>query len=307
MPTDTKRLAVPEKTIPYQFYLPAKKIPANPLNGKNLRQDGRQAEEMRPIFIKTKVVTRAKGSVYLESGDTKVMCSVFGPREVSKREDFSMTGAICVEFKFATFSETCRRGHQQDGQERDLSLLLQETLQPAILLHTFPKCQVDISITVLENGGSALSTAITAASIALVDAGVEMYDVVIGAAVLFCPRDESEESQTQMKKIDSIALVDPSSSEESLLSSPSSNHGLLVVGYMPSLDQIAGFHQSGTTSIDVFHAGVQTCVATAKKALPLVKRKIAESEGMLTKDSLELAARLARKPEAASRSIVDSV
>ena len=70
------------------------------------------------------------------------MCSVFGPREVSKREDFSMTGAICVEFKFATFSETCRRGHQQDGQERDLSLLLQETLQPAILLHTFPKCQV---------------------------------------------------------------------------------------------------------------------------------------------------------------------
>ena len=72
MPTDTKRLAVPEKTIPYQFYLPAKKIPANPLNEKNLRQDGRQAEEMRPIFIKTKVVTRAKGSVYLESGDTKV-------------------------------------------------------------------------------------------------------------------------------------------------------------------------------------------------------------------------------------------
>merc|ERR1719228_848592 len=106
-----------------------------------------------------------------------------------------------------------------------------------------------------------------------------------------------------MKKIDSIALVDPSSSEESLLSSPSSNHGLLVVGYMPSLDQIAGFHQSGTTSIDVFHAGVQTCVATAKKALPLVKRKIAESEGMLTKDSLKLVARLARKPEAASRSI----
>ena len=72
----------------------------------------------------------------------QVMCSVFGPREVSKREDFSMTGAVCVEFKFATFSEKCRRGHQQDGQEKDLSLLLQETLQPAILLHTFPKCQV---------------------------------------------------------------------------------------------------------------------------------------------------------------------
>jgi len=142
MPADNKRLAVPEKTIPYQFYLPPKKIPAFPLNDQGLRSDGRKAEEMRPIFIKTKVVTQAKGSAYLEAGDTKVMCSVFGPREVSKREDFSMTGAICVEFKYATFSENCRRGHQQDGQEKDLSLLLQETLQPAILLHTFPKCQV---------------------------------------------------------------------------------------------------------------------------------------------------------------------
>ena len=72
MPTDTKRLAVPEKTIPYQFYLPPKKVPAFPLNEKGLRSDGRKAEEMRPIFIKTKVVTQAKGSAYLEAGDTKV-------------------------------------------------------------------------------------------------------------------------------------------------------------------------------------------------------------------------------------------
>ena len=72
MPTDTKRLAVPEKTVPYQFYLPPKKIPAFPLNEKQQRADGRKAEEMRPIFIKTKVVTKAKGSAYLEVGDTKV-------------------------------------------------------------------------------------------------------------------------------------------------------------------------------------------------------------------------------------------
>ena len=55
----------------------------------------------------------------------------------------------------------------------------------------------------LENGGSALSTAITAASIALVDAGIEMYDVVVGATVLFCPHDEQ---QTDLKKKGSTAL-----------------------------------------------------------------------------------------------------
>ena len=72
MPTDNKRLAVPEKSVPYQFYLPPKKIPAHPVNEKRLRADGRKPEEMRPIFIKTKVVTRAKGSAYFEAGDTKV-------------------------------------------------------------------------------------------------------------------------------------------------------------------------------------------------------------------------------------------
>ena len=73
MPTDTKRLAVPEKTVPYQLYLPPKKISLNPFDANNKRSDGRKAEEMRPIFIKTKVVTQAKGSAYLEVGNTKVI------------------------------------------------------------------------------------------------------------------------------------------------------------------------------------------------------------------------------------------
>ena len=75
--------------------------------------------------------------------------------------------------------------------------------------------------------------------------------------------------------------VDPSAAEEYLLSVPSSLHGLLVVGLMPSLNQIAGFHQTGSTTIDVFQAGLKTCVQAAQKALPLVRKKIAESEGML--------------------------
>ena len=73
MPTDTKRLAVPEKSVPYQLYLAPEKVSPNPFDAKDVRVDGRKAEEMRPMFIKTKVVTRAKGSAYLEVGDTKVI------------------------------------------------------------------------------------------------------------------------------------------------------------------------------------------------------------------------------------------
>jgi len=271
MPTDNKRLAVPEKTIPYQFYAPPKRIqPLVDESGK--RRDTRKAEDIRPMFIKTKIVTQAKGSAYIEIGHTKVSCSVFGPREVAKREEFSMTGALQVDFKFATFGEICRRGHQQDGQEKDLSLLLQETLQPAVLLHKFPKCQVDISITVLENGGSCLSAAITAASIALVDAGIEMYDVVIGSSVMVCPLPRREDEPERM-----VALVDPSLGEETTPSCSPSPHALLIVGFMPALNQIAGFHQTGGADLDAFHAGIRASIEASTKILPLVRKKIAES------------------------------
>ena len=43
-----------------------------------------------------------------------------------------MAGQLMCEFKLATFSSPVRRGHQQDATEKDLSLLIQEALEPAV-------------------------------------------------------------------------------------------------------------------------------------------------------------------------------
>lgn len=86
------------------------------------------------IVLKTGVVTQAKGSAYIEIGDTKVICSVFDPREIPNRIGYCAVGELYCEFKFASFSTQKRKLFQQDAEEKEYSLLLQRALQPAICL-----------------------------------------------------------------------------------------------------------------------------------------------------------------------------
>lgn len=53
-----------------------------------------------------------------------------------------------------------------------------QSLEPAVMMDKFPKSQVDVYAYVLENDGGSLAAAITAASLALIDASIEMYDMV---------------------------------------------------------------------------------------------------------------------------------
>jgi exosome complex component RRP41 len=52
------------------------------LNAEGLRIDGRRANELRQMQCKMGVLAQADGSAYVEQGQTKVLCAVYGPREV---------------------------------------------------------------------------------------------------------------------------------------------------------------------------------------------------------------------------------
>ena len=53
---------------------------------------------------------------------------------MARKEEFSMKGQITCEFKYATFSCSYRRQHQQDNEEKDYSVQLLEALEPAVCL-----------------------------------------------------------------------------------------------------------------------------------------------------------------------------
>ena len=52
------------------------------LDKNGIRCDGRKVDELRRIMIKAGVLKNANGSAYIEFGDNKIMCGVYGPRDV---------------------------------------------------------------------------------------------------------------------------------------------------------------------------------------------------------------------------------
>ncbi|XP_052817283.1 exosome complex component MTR3-like [Mya arenaria] len=270
MPTDTRRINGPESSIsPYAF---VKSKQLTDKAAESGRSDGRTFEKVRPIFLKTGLITQAQGSSYIEQDGTKVICAVYGPRAVIKREEFSMQGQMTCEFKFAPFSCRQRRQHMQDAEEKDYSVQLLEALEPAVLLHKFPKAQVNIYITVLQNDGSALAASMTCASMALADAGIEMYDLVTGCSARI--------------KGDTI-LMDPCSSEEySDKDSATVNNGSVTVGIMPSLNQISAVTSKGELHFEHLRKAIRQCVDVCIQLYPVCQQSLTSAvEDLIQKGS----------------------
>ncbi|XP_004431922.1 PREDICTED: exosome complex component MTR3 [Ceratotherium simum simum] len=87
--------------------------------------------------------------------------------------------------------------------------------------------QLEVSALLLEDGGSALAAALTAAALALADAGVEMYDLVVGCGLSRAPGPAP------------TWLLDPTRLEEERAAAG------LTVALMPVLNQVAGLLGSG--------------------------------------------------------------
>lgn len=115
MPHDQRRINGPESSVAYRFHSKInlktyeEKL-KDTFNTNGKRIDGRKLTEARKIckpnlelfimqikklvyfhfsVIKTGVVSQAKGSAYIELGATKVIVSVFDPREIPKQNKYS--------------------------------------------------------------------------------------------------------------------------------------------------------------------------------------------------------------------------
>lgn len=53
------------------------------ISPEGLRLDGRRPEELRAIKCKLGIFNKADGSAYFEQGNTKVLATVYGPKEVT--------------------------------------------------------------------------------------------------------------------------------------------------------------------------------------------------------------------------------
>ena len=254
MSKDSRRLVGPEGSVAYKAYVKDTQHENN-----RDRREGRGNEEHRKVFLKTNVIAQAKGSAYLEQGGTKVMVGVYGPREVSHRKDFSMKGQLTAELKFAPFACVERRGHQADAEEDELGIILGEALSSTVCLHRYPKSCIEVFVTVLEDDGSVLAAALTASGLALANAGVHMFDLIVGSAVSL-----GEDNQLR---------VDPERGE----GWGSGVKGELTIGLLPTLDQVVACLAEGRLPQSTLASALASASSTASTLLPLVQQTIAEN------------------------------
>ncbi|XP_054009498.1 exosome complex component MTR3 isoform X1 [Hylaeus anthracinus] len=262
MPVDHKRINGPDVSVPYQIYSDTDNKDVKIKHDFTKRKDKRAMNEMRKIFLKTGVVSQAKGSAYIEMGTTKVVCSVFDPREVPNKNGYCMQGEIYCEFKFASFSCWKRKIHQQNAEEKQYSLMLQRALEPAVCLHEFPNFQVDVYAMVLDNAGSSLAAAIMAASVALANAGVPMFGLVTASTIGL---------------YDKQFLVDPTDLEEEICNTlpeqqDDFNHGIITLASLPQHGQISEVFLIGSIDTNsVIHA-TELLTTTNKEICPVLQQ-----------------------------------
>jgi exosome complex component RRP41 len=155
-------------------------------NGKKVavRHDGRKPNELRPIRMELGVLSNADGSALVEYGRTRVVAAVYGPREAHPRHIALPDRAVIrCRYHMAPFSTTERKSPAPTRREIELSKVIREALESIIITELYPRTAIDIYMEVLQSDGGTRTAAITAASLALVDAGVAVRDLVAGVAV----------------------------------------------------------------------------------------------------------------------------
>jgi ribonuclease PH len=124
-------------------------------------------------------LTRASGSCVASFGGTRVAVAVNGPRPRPPHSAaFSDRCAVVCSFEYAPFSQLSFSQSLAAVDSVSAASFLSDALSPAVHVAAMPKSVIDVHCLVLADRGSVLPCAITAASLALADAGIPMFGLV---------------------------------------------------------------------------------------------------------------------------------
>jgi exosome complex component RRP41 len=154
------------------------------VNKKGIRLDGRKAGELRNIKIEAGVLENADGSAYVEIGKNKVRAAVYGPRECHPRHLQDPTKAIIqCKYNMMAFSVSDRKRPGPDRRSVEISKIIAEALESVVLTELYPRASIDVYIEILQANAGTRCAGLTAASVALADAGIPMRDIIPSVAV----------------------------------------------------------------------------------------------------------------------------
>jgi len=137
-----------------------------------MRIDRRQTNELRPITITTGVNKHAEGSVLIEVGDTKVICTASVEERVPPFMKGQGKGWITAEYSMlprATHSRNIRESAKGKltGRTMEIQRLIGRALRSVVDLHALGERTITLDCDVIQADGGTRTTSITGAFIAL--------------------------------------------------------------------------------------------------------------------------------------------
>lgn len=189
------------------------------------RVDGRKFDETRPITAKAGVIPKADGSGYFKIGKTEAYAAVYGPRELHPRnKQDPKKGVLRCTYNMMPFAgqgDRVRPGPSRRSKE--ISMVTELALRPVVDLEDWPNAVVDVFIELPQTDAGSRCAGISAAAIALADAGIRMRDMVASCAVgivdesVVVDLDYEEEAWKEGDVADIPLAMVPSTGELSLL------------------------------------------------------------------------------------------
>jgi exosome complex component MTR3 len=258
--------------------------PSGVNNDKN-KNNTRNAKSIRHLTIHRHILANSTGSSLVEIGHTKILCNVQGPRPISSSNASNpqtqyTTGSLSCQVRHAPFAAnsldklnqaTNLDGYSYGGassnpafKETELSSKLQDAIRPSIPLELIQKNVVEVFCLVLQDDGGVFPAMVIAASLALADAGVEVYDLVSAFSVAVIPRsmvelsgeEDDGEDDYQNRSKGYFLLADPSARE--MLASESGG-GVLTIAMMKSWKEVVFWDQMGSLPSEVVLEASELC------------------------------------------------
>jgi len=224
------------------------------IDKKGLRLDGRKPDELRPIKIEVGVLANADGSAYIQQGKNKILAAVYGPRELHpKHLALPDRTVLRCRYHMAPFSVQERKSPAPSRREIELSKVIREALEPSLFLEYYPRTAIDVFIEVLQADGGTRCASITAASLALADAGIPMRDLVVACAA---------------GKVDDTIVLDLMDTEDK------KGNADVPVALMPNLNAITLLQMDGNLSLEEFEKAVNLAIDGCKKIYAMQKEAL---------------------------------
>jgi len=224
------------------------------INEQGIRTDGRKIDELRPVRIEAGILKNADGSAYIEFGKNKIMVAVYGPKEVHpKHMALSDRGVLRCRYHMAPYSVEERKNPAPSRREVEISKITREALEPSIILEDYPRTAIDVYIEILQSDGGSRCAGISAASVALADAGVNMRDLVAACAA---------------GKVSDTIVLDINDEEDK------EGQADMPIAYLPNLKQVTLMQVDGVLSKEEYKKCVDMAIRGCMQVYQLQKEAL---------------------------------